>query len=85
MKSNSYIRPCNVEHHLETDATTIIKGHSGSDDDCLVHHVLMAAKQKGKSVEWVVNCTTLFSVNIIFDGQVPAFWRSYCMLFSSLN
>lgn len=59
MKINSYIRPYRVEHCLETDATTVIKCHSGSDD-CLVQHVLMAAKRKGKSVEWVVY--------IIFNG-----------------
>lgn len=69
MKINSYIRPYKEEHRLETDATTVIKCHSGSDD-CLLQHVLMAAKHKGKSVEWVVNYTTILSVHISFNVVV---------------
>lgn len=76
MKINSYIRPYSEEHHLETDATKVIKCHSGSDD-CLVQHVLMAAKRKGKSVEWVVNCTTLLSVHISFNRWLPSSCLSY--------
>lgn len=76
MEINSYIRPYSEEHHLETDATTVIKCHSGSDD-CLVKHVLMAAKRKGKSVEWDVNSTTLLCVYISHNRWVPSSCLSY--------
>lgn len=66
MKMNSYIRPYSEERHLETNATTVFKCHSGSDD-CLMQHALMATKRKGKSVEWVVNCSTILSVYISFN------------------
>lgn len=75
MKMNSYMRPYSEERQL-TDAAAVIKCHSGSDD-CLVQHVLMAAKRKGKSVEWEVNCTALLSVCIGCNRWLPSSCLSY--------
>lgn len=83
MKMNSYIRPYSEERHSETDVTTVVKCHSGSDD-CLVQHVLMATKRKGKSVEWVVNCTTLLSVYISCNRWLPSSCLSYSTCSQSL-
>lgn len=71
MKMYSYISPYSEDHHLEADAATVIKCHSGRDD-CLVQHVLMIAKRKGMSVEWVVNCTTILSAYINFNKWLPS-------------
>lgn len=76
MKMKSYLRPYSEERGLEADVTTVIKCLGGSDD-CLVQHVLMAAKRKGKSVEWVDNCTTPLSVYISCNRWFPSSCLSY--------
>lgn len=71
MKMNSDTRPHSEAPRLGTDVTTVVECVGGSDD-CLVQHVLMAAKRKGKSVEWVDHCNALLSVYISCNRRLPS-------------
>lgn len=76
MKINSCIRPYSEEHNFGSDGTTVIMCHSGRDDS-LGQHVLIAAKRKGKSAEWVVNRTTLLPVRISINSWLASSCLSY--------